>query len=334
MRGMVIDMQEARLHTLAQFKAFLEGTAEVEPSASPRTGALPVYRTRAHAVRLCAARAGGQECAAPLSGAHTRLSRQQLTRLVRQYRRDGTLSCRAIARTPARFPRRFTAADVALLADTDALHGTAVGAGHQAVDAARLPGVRGMPATSGLAGDLGGAPVQPARAGRLPGSAAGLDQDPAAQGVPIGERRAPAPEGAAGLHPHRQRASGRSGRAQGRLSHQRGGLRDAVRAGGHLRAHQRGVPAAGDPAAARRTSLSRSWAFMPTTARSTSTTRWPSCSTSCASSSPNRARGTATTTPWPKPRTGPSCASTWATPHPATLRPRSMPSARTSSTRT
>ena len=28
MQGMVIDMEEARLHTLAQVKAFLDGTAE------------------------------------------------------------------------------------------------------------------------------------------------------------------------------------------------------------------------------------------------------------------------------------------------------------------
>jgi hypothetical protein len=28
MRGMVIDMEEARLHTLVQVKAFLDGTAE------------------------------------------------------------------------------------------------------------------------------------------------------------------------------------------------------------------------------------------------------------------------------------------------------------------
>lgn len=56
----------------------------------------------------------------------TRLSRQQVTRLVRQYRTDGTLSHRH--RTPTHgFLRRFTATDVAVLADMDALHGTVSG---------------------------------------------------------------------------------------------------------------------------------------------------------------------------------------------------------------
>jgi hypothetical protein len=39
MRGMVIDMEEARLHTLAQVKAFLDGTAD---------GAFRVPKTERH----------------------------------------------------------------------------------------------------------------------------------------------------------------------------------------------------------------------------------------------------------------------------------------------
>jgi hypothetical protein len=56
----------------------------------------------------------------------TGLSRQQMTRLVRRYRQDGTLSTR---HGPPQhgFRRRFTATDVALLADMDALHSTLSG---------------------------------------------------------------------------------------------------------------------------------------------------------------------------------------------------------------
>lgn len=54
------------------------------------------------------------------------LSRQQVTRLVRQYRKDGRLTKRQA--TPKHgFVRRFTATDVALLAEMDALHSTLSG---------------------------------------------------------------------------------------------------------------------------------------------------------------------------------------------------------------
>jgi hypothetical protein len=55
----------------------------------------------------------------------TGLSRQQVTRLVRRYRQEDTLSTRH--GSPARLSRRFTATDVALLADMEALHGTVSG---------------------------------------------------------------------------------------------------------------------------------------------------------------------------------------------------------------
>ncbi|MDO8437765.1 MAG: hypothetical protein Q7S69_06360, partial [Nitrosomonadaceae bacterium] len=56
----------------------------------------------------------------------TGLSRQQVTRLVRQYRKDGKLSKRQAAPKHG-FVRRFTAIDVALLAEMDALHSTLSG---------------------------------------------------------------------------------------------------------------------------------------------------------------------------------------------------------------
>ena len=71
--------------------------------------------------------------------------------------------------------------------------------------------------------------------------------------------------------------------------------------GCHLRKDQRGVPVAGHPAALGQLPFFGSWAFMPTTARSTSTTRWPRCWTNCGWSSPSHAPAIPTTTAWRRP---------------------------------
>ena len=62
-----------------------------------------------------------------LPGTHHRLySRQQGTRLVKRARRGGVLAKRYAAPTPGS-ARKFWSSDVALLAETDALHGTLSG---------------------------------------------------------------------------------------------------------------------------------------------------------------------------------------------------------------
>ena len=102
-RGMVIDMQEARLHILAQVNAFLDGTAE---------GAFRVPKTERHRfiervlTRFGYAQQGrvGKSVLLRYLERMTRLSRRQVTRLVRQYRRDGTLSCRHGAHPGTRSP--------------------------------------------------------------------------------------------------------------------------------------------------------------------------------------------------------------------------------------
>ncbi len=55
----------------------------------------------------------------------TGLSRAQVTRLLRQHRTTGALTDRRGPRRP--FPRRYTKADIGLLAEVDALHGTLSG---------------------------------------------------------------------------------------------------------------------------------------------------------------------------------------------------------------
>jgi transposase InsO family protein len=125
MRGMVIDMNDEQLHTLAQLQAFLDGTAAVDFAVA----AAARYDFIARTVR----RFGYGRLKRADKGVVLRFlervsgySRQQLTRLVKRggERRSLTKRYRA-SRTS--FARTYTSADVLLLAHTDTLHGTLSG---------------------------------------------------------------------------------------------------------------------------------------------------------------------------------------------------------------
>jgi len=125
MRGMVIDMNDEQLHTLAQLRAFLDGTAAVDFAVAAEAR----YDFIARTVR----RFGYGRLKRADKGVVLRFlervsgySRQQLTRLVKRggERRSLTKRYRA-SRTS--FARTYTSADVRLLAHTDTLHGTLSG---------------------------------------------------------------------------------------------------------------------------------------------------------------------------------------------------------------
>lgn len=125
MRGMVIDMNDAKLQTLEQLRAFLNGTLAVEFSLAPEERYAFVGRT----VR----RFGYSRLKRPDKSVVLRFlecvsgySRQQLTRLVG---RAGTRAplVKRYRESRTSFTRTFTDADVRLLAHTDALHGTLSG---------------------------------------------------------------------------------------------------------------------------------------------------------------------------------------------------------------
>lgn len=126
-RRMVIDMNEQKLSTVAQLRAFLDGTEEVE--FAPFGEDSERYAFVAEVVR----RLRYGRLTRPDKGvvmrylAHTTgYSRQQLTRLVGRVVRGERLVKRY--RPPKLgFPRKFTDRDVALLAKLDALHGTLSG---------------------------------------------------------------------------------------------------------------------------------------------------------------------------------------------------------------
>ena len=124
---MVIDMNESRLNTVAQLRAFLEGTLEVEfcplSEDSQRYAFISALLKRFGYPRLGRADKG---VVLRYLQRTTGYSRQQLTRLVRRVVDGAPLVKRYCA--PAHpFVRKFSPADVALLAETDALHGTLSG---------------------------------------------------------------------------------------------------------------------------------------------------------------------------------------------------------------
>lgn len=125
---MVIDMNETKLTTLEQVRAFLAGTVEVGFCATG-TGEDGRYRHIAGVL----ARFGYQRLKKPDKGLILRYlerttgySRQQVTRLVKRWS-DGK-GLRKRYRAPRNgWARKFTDLDVALLAETDALHNTLSG---------------------------------------------------------------------------------------------------------------------------------------------------------------------------------------------------------------
>ena len=124
---MVIDMNEQQLNTVAQLRAFLNGTQEVqfEPQGedSQRYAFIAAVVARLHYGRLSRPDKG---VVMRYLERTTRYSHAQLKRLVRRARHGEALTKRYTAPEQG-FARKFTAIDVALLAETDALHGTLSG---------------------------------------------------------------------------------------------------------------------------------------------------------------------------------------------------------------
>jgi hypothetical protein len=124
---MVIDMNETRLNTVAQLRAFLAGTLEVkfQPIRNDvqRYGFITGVLGRFAYRRLARVDKGVlMRYLARITG----YSRAQLRRLVSRRLKGEPLAKRY--RAPAvGFARKFTAADVKLLAQTDALHNTLSG---------------------------------------------------------------------------------------------------------------------------------------------------------------------------------------------------------------
>jgi hypothetical protein len=194
---MVIDMNEKKLVTLDQLREFLAATSEVEFQGCGQNDER--YRhIEAVLKRFGYGRLGRADKGLVLRYLErtTGYSRQQLTRLVARYQRIGKLAKAYRAPTHG-FARRFTEADVALLAETDSLHNTLSGPATRYLMARALT----------IHGDIRYVRLATISVGHLYNlrQRRGYTErrrvftKTRPTGVPIGERRAPAPDGRPGF---------------------------------------------------------------------------------------------------------------------------------------
>ena len=195
---MVIDMNESRLITVAQLRAFLEGTLEVE--FRPLQDDAQRYAFIGGVLkRFGYRRLGRYDKGVVLRYLEhtTGYSRQQLTRLVARAASGAPLRKRY--RAPAQpFVRKFSPTDVALLAEVDALHATLSGPAtvHLLRRAYRLYGDSRFERLAGLSVSH----LYNLRRSRgYQARRVHWTKTKAAGGPPIGQRRAPDPQGRPGF---------------------------------------------------------------------------------------------------------------------------------------
>ena len=130
---MIVTLQTQRVQTIEQIRRVAEGLEPLDLEIADRESAYALIRTtlvRFHYLTLKKADKGAvRQYLAKTTG----LSRAQLTRLIAQYRETGHIRDRRKDGPAHRFQRRYTAADVRLLAEVDATLGDRCGPSTRAV---------------------------------------------------------------------------------------------------------------------------------------------------------------------------------------------------------
>jgi transposase InsO family protein len=124
---MVIDMNDAKLVTIEQLRSWLAATAEV--GLTPLAGAQQCYEFLDQVLRRFGYAGQGKEAKGLIRSYLLRMtgySRSQITRLITRQLAGTRLTRRSTANRSS-FGRKFSPADVRLLAHTDRLHGTLSG---------------------------------------------------------------------------------------------------------------------------------------------------------------------------------------------------------------
>lgn len=193
---MIVTMQTHGLQTLGQIRSFLEGNQLLNFEPPQRKAAYEfVSQTlqRFDYARLGRADKGLiRRYLCKLSG----LSRAQVTRLIAQFHKTGGI--RDQRGTPARpFPRRYTTADLLLLAEVDALHGALSGPATRKL-CERAYSVFGDVRFERLAGISNGHLYNLRRSQTYRRRRGNVDKTHPVK-VNIGERRKPYPEGRPGF---------------------------------------------------------------------------------------------------------------------------------------
>lgn len=130
---MIVTLQTERVRTLDQVRAFVEGSEAVDFAGGEREGVYTLVRRTL--VKLDYHRLGkpGKGLVRRYLAKVTGLSRAQLTRLIGQHRRTGCIVDRRGGAPPQPFKRRYTRADIRLLAQVDTALGQMSGAATRAV---------------------------------------------------------------------------------------------------------------------------------------------------------------------------------------------------------
>ena len=118
-------MNDRQLETVKQVGEFLAGTEIVEFSIESTEGRYAFIHATLRKFRYSQLGKAEKGLIGHYLRKMTGYSRQQLTRLIGDYRKTQGLGRRRLPRS--RFPRRYTEADLRLLAHTDEIHGTLSG---------------------------------------------------------------------------------------------------------------------------------------------------------------------------------------------------------------
>ena len=190
MRGMVIDMNDEQLHTLAQLQAFLDGTIEVDfavPTSERYEFIARTVRRFGYGRLKRADKAVLLRFLERVSG----YSRQQISRRVKRGSERRPLIKRYRGSRTS-FARTYTSADVLLLAQTGTLHGTLSGLATKKL-MERACALFGEARYQRLAAISVAHLYNLREARRLSARASGLDQDSASERAHRGAAR-PSPE--------------------------------------------------------------------------------------------------------------------------------------------
>ena len=120
---MIVDIQTRRLRTIGQLRAFVEGNEAVDFQPENRDEAYGFVREalERYGYRSLGKRDKGAVLRFLVTA--TGISRQQMERLVRQWRETGAIRDRRGGSRGRPFARRYTAADIRLLAEVDEAFG-------------------------------------------------------------------------------------------------------------------------------------------------------------------------------------------------------------------
>ena len=193
---MIVTLKTQGFQTLEQIRAFLEGTQPLDFRVPGREGAYDFIVRQLRRFGYAGLGKADKGLVRCYLKKVTGLSRAQVTRLIAQFGKNGRIRDRR--GPPAKpFARRYTPADVRLLAEVDALHGTLSGPATRKL-CERAWRVFGEACFERLAGISNGHLYNLRRSKSYRRQRGDVDKTRPVQ-VRIGERRKPRPEGRPGF---------------------------------------------------------------------------------------------------------------------------------------